>query len=271
MSVAPEQLVSTDPVLRIRELKLRFGGLHALNDVSFDLYRNEVVGLIGPNGAGKTALLNCLTGFYAPRSGSITFEGTPLVGRNTVAIAGLGIGRTFQHAASLHQVGARDIMLLGRERFLPRGVLRFASPLVRTAEREAVNAVLAIAEELGILEPVRDNLLLDELPYGILKLVDIGRALCAEPTLLLMDEPAAGLNRAEKDRMAAVIAHIGQQRGITQVVVDHDIDWVSAICDRLVVLSAGRKIAEGSITEVLNMPEVIASYIGTGLDEERHQ
>lgn len=164
-------------------------------------------------------------------------------------------------------VGTRDLMMLARERFLPRGVLRYATPSVRRAEREAVEHVRATARDVGILDYVDRNTMLDDLPYGVRKLADLGRALACEPELLLMDEPAAGLHREEKKMMAALIQRMRAHIELTQVLVDHDLEFVSAICDRLIVLNAGTKIAEGDVDEVLAMQEVVESYIGASVDD----
>lgn len=255
------------PLLQVEGLNLSFGGLQVLHDVSFTLQEGEVVGLIGPNGAGKTALLNCLTGFYRPDSGSIRFRGEELVGMRTGAIAAQGISRTFQEAAAMGLVGARDLMLLARERYLPRGVLRYATPLVKAAEREAVARVRESAAKVGVLEYVDRNVMLDDLPYGVRKLADLGRALSCDASLLLMDEPAAGLHRAEKEMMAKLIQDMRAEGEVTQLLVDHDLEFVSSLCDRLVVLNAGALIAEGDVETVLSMREVVESYIGASVEE----
>jgi branched-chain amino acid transport system ATP-binding protein len=261
---APVLTSADDVVLACENVELSFGGVKALDDVTFSLEASHVVGLIGPNGAGKTSLLNCLTGFYRPSGGSIAVDGVGVSGRSTAAIAALGVARTFQQAESLSGMGALDVVLLGRERFLPRGVLRYAvgTPGVRRAEREAKKAVLAIADELGIAEFVAHNSPYENLPYGVRKRVDLGRALACEPSILLMDEPAAGLSATEKRRMIDAIRRIQAERGLTQLLVDHDIDFVAAVSSRLVVLDAGRLIADGPVQQVLADPAVIESYIG---------
>jgi branched-chain amino acid transport system ATP-binding protein len=250
------------------DVTLSFGGVLALDRVTFSLAEGEVVGLIGPNGAGKTSLMNCMTGFYRPSSGSIRVRGEAVLGHSTLAITAMGVSRTFQQAESLTGMGALDVFLLGRERFMPKGVLRYAfgTPSARRAERAAKEYVLTIASELGIEDFVRANVAYENLPYGTRKLIDLGRALACEPTVLLMDEPAAGLSADEKDVMIAAITRIKEQRGITQLLVDHDIRFVSAVASRLVVLDAGRLIADGPCDAVLADPKVVESYIG--LDDE---
>jgi branched-chain amino acid transport system ATP-binding protein len=251
----------------LRDVTLTFGGVRALDSVSFDLADGDVVGMIGPNGAGKTSLMNCMTGFYRP-TGSIKVLGREVVGRSTLDVTALGVARTFQQAESLSGMGAMDVLLLGRERFMPRGILRYAFGVfgARRSEYEAKEYAMTIAEELGVEGFVGNNTAYENLPYGTRKLIDLGRALACEPRVLLMDEPAAGLSPDEKEVMIAAIRRIEAERGITQLLVDHDIRFVSTVASRLVVLDAGRLIADGSIDAVLADPKVIESYIG--MDDE---
>jgi branched-chain amino acid transport system ATP-binding protein len=264
MSAATVDQATRQVVLACEDVQLSFGGVKALDKVTFELEAGQVVGLIGPNGAGKTSLLNCLTGFYRPSAGTITVAEVTVNTLSTAAITALGVARTFQQAESLSGMGALDVMLLGRERFLPRGVLRYAfpTPSIRRAEREAKEVVMTIGEELGITEFVARNMPYENLPYGVRKLIDLGRAVACEPTLLVMDEPAAGLSAIEKGRMIEAIRRIQSERGLTQLLVDHDIDFVSAVSSRLVVLDAGTLIANGPVADVLANPAVIDSYIG---------
>lgn len=257
------------PVVTFEDVTLSFGGVLALDEVTFSLQSNEVVGLIGPNGAGKTSLINCLTGYYSPTRGHMRVGGTTIDGYPTPRIAGLGVARTFQQAESLSGVGARDVMLLGRERFMQGGMLSYALglPSARRAEADALRRITEIAEELQISAVVDANSPFEKLPYGTRKLVDLGRALAGDPTVLLMDEPAAGLSAAEKDRMINVIRDVQGRRKLTQLLVDHDIDFVSELCTRLVVLDAGRVIANGPVAETLALPAVVESYIGTAPED----
>jgi branched-chain amino acid transport system ATP-binding protein len=254
----------TEIALRCERVSLHFGGVSALSEVSFDVPQGHVVGLIGPNGAGKSSLINCITGFYQPQEGAIEVTGSPVVGLSPKQIALSGVSRTFQQAESLAGMGARDVMMLGRDRFLPSGFLRYAVPWPSTfrAERASRAVVDALGDELGIGADVRRNTPYQSLPYGVRKLVDLGRALACEPSILLMDEPAAGLTDSEKATMAGVIRGIQQNRGIAQLLVDHDLAFVSSLTGRLVVLDAGRLIAEGPTDDVLRNQEVIDSYIG---------
>lgn len=251
-------------VLTCESVSLHFGGVAALRDVSFDLARGEVVGLIGPNGAGKSSLINCLTGFYVPQEGVVTVLGRDIRGLDPRQVALLGVSRTFQQAESLSGMGAADVMMLGRDRFLPSGFAAYALgwPPARKAERTARDMVQSLATELGIAEVVRANTAYQNLPYGVRKLVDLGRALACEPEILLMDEPAAGLTSDEKAVMSDVIVRIQDSLGIAQLLVDHDLAFVSALAGRLVVLDAGSVIATGPNDVVLADPKVIDSYIG---------
>ena len=250
--------------LECEGVSLHFGGVSALSDVSFDLSGHEIVGLIGPNGAGKSSLINCLTGFYAPQEGKIRIGGRDIRGLDPRQVSLLGVSRTFQQAESLSGMGAADVMLLGRDRFLSSGFLAYVVgwPPARRREREARSLVLELATELGIVDVVRANTAYENLPYGVRKLVDLGRALACEPEILLMDEPAAGLTGEEKQVMSAAIAGIRDSRGIAQLLVDHDLGFVSALAHRLVVLDAGQVIATGDNATVLADPKVIDSYIG---------
>ena len=250
--------------LECEGVSLHFGGVSALADVSFELSEHEIVGLIGPNGAGKSSLINCLTGFYAPQEGQIRIGGRDIRGLDPRQVSLLGVSRTFQQAESLSGMGAADVMLLGRDRFLSSGFIACVVgwPPARRREREARSLVVELATELGIADVVRANTAYENLPYGVRKLVDLGRALACEPEILLMDEPAAGLTSEEKQVMSAAIGGIRDSRGIAQLLVDHDLGFVSDLAHRLVVLDAGQVIATGDNATVLADPKVIDSYIG---------
>jgi branched-chain amino acid transport system ATP-binding protein len=257
--------------LSCEDVSLSFGGVRALTSIDFSLDVGEVVGLIGPNGAGKSSLINCLTGFYRPDAGRIHVGATDVIGMKPRSIALLGVSRTFQQAETLVGIGARDVMMLGRDRFLPPGFIRFAFPIpaVRRAERDSGERVEDIAETLGIVDYVHRNTAFESLPYGVRKLVDLGRALVCEPNVLLMDEPAAGLTDGEKELMLQVIHRIREKHSITQLLVDHDINFVTAAANRLLVLDAGAMIAHGPCDEVLAMQSVVDAYVGRSDDVEK--
>ena len=258
----------TDPALRVRDLQLRFGGQQVLDHVSFELPHRSTVGLIGPNGAGKTSVLNSITGFYPVDGGTIEVEGLAVHGAGTARIAASGVARTFQHAETISAMGARDLVLLGLHRSMPAGVLRYAlRRATRRAEHDANERVEQIAAELGITDEVRANTVVGSLPYGTRKLVDLGRALVSRPALLLLDEPGAGLAPSEKSDITEVLRRQmedrrPEERPLAVVVIDHDIAFVTALCDRLLVLDAGRLLADGPHREVLSDPAVIEAYVG---------
>jgi branched-chain amino acid transport system ATP-binding protein len=255
-----------ETVLTVDKLGVRFGGLRALQGVSLEVRRGEIVGLIGPNGAGKTTLVNCLSGVVRGESGAITFEGQRIDGWLPHALSRAGIGRTFQNIAKMSGIGARDLILLGRERFLPGGVLRYLLPNADRWERAQQEVVLDIAEHLGILDCVATNQPVDVLPYGTRKLVDIGRALACEPRLLLLDEPVAGMNRQEKDAISDAITRTRDQRpDIAQLVVEHDLAFIGKLVDRVYVIASGASVTHGSYAEVMAHPDVIEKYLGTAV------
>jgi branched-chain amino acid transport system ATP-binding protein len=254
-----------DAVLVVESLGVRFGGLRALQGVSLSVRRGEIVGLIGPNGAGKTTLVNCLSGVVRNDSGSMTFEGKRIDGWQPHALSRAGIGRTFQNVSRMSGIGARDLILLGRERFMPAGVLPYLLPNAGRWERAQTEVVLDIAEHLGILDCVAANQPVDVLPYGTRKLVDIGRALACEPRLLLLDEPVAGMNREEKDAIRDAITRTRQRHDIAQLVVEHDLAFIGKLVDRVYVIASGASVTHGSYAEVMAHPDVIEKYLGTAV------
>jgi ABC-type branched-subunit amino acid transport system ATPase component len=258
----PDSSEGSKAILSVDSVSLAFGGLKALDNVSFSIEQGELVGLVGPNGAGKTALLNCITGFYRPDRGEVRFLGRSLVGRPPSRVASYGISRTFQHAAKIQQIGSRDVMLVGGHRSLPSGVLRYLTPIVRQPEKNALLRATQICDELGIGALIADNTPFELLPYGTRKLVDLGRALMGDPRILIMDEPAAGLNSDEKQLMFDAIMSLGQRRNIGLIVVEHDLAFVSSMSDRLIVLDAGRVVADGTVDVVLQRQDVIECYVG---------
>ena len=250
------------PLLSVRDLCERFGGITALDGISFDVRRGQIAGLICPNGAGKTTLFNCLSRLYAYGQGSITFDGRPLEGVPRHGIAGLGIARTFQNLALFGTMSVLDNIKVGRHARTRKGFLANALRLPGVAAEEADSARRA-AELLRFLglEAVAQQPVAD-LPFGTRKRVELGRALASEPRLLLLDEPAAGLNHEEVGALGSLIRSIRDQFHLTVLLVEHHMGLVMNVSDRVVALNFGRKIAEGTPQQVREHPEVIQAYLG---------
>jgi branched-chain amino acid transport system ATP-binding protein len=248
--------------LEIEALTLRFGGLTVLDGVSLAVERGELFALIGPNGAGKTSVLNCVSGLYRGE-GRIRFRGADIAGRAPHLIARLGLARSFQHGELFAQMSVLDNLLTGRHariRTNPLAEMLFL-PAMRREEvrhREAVEAIIELVE----LERYR-HASVAGLPFGIQKLVGFARALALEPTLMMLDEPSAGLNRDEREDLARFILRIKHELHITIIWIEHDLQMVADLADRIHVLDYGRTLAEGAPGQVLKDPRVVAAYIGT--------
>jgi len=249
-------------LLEIHDLSLSFSGLHALVDVSFTIEKGEIVGLIGPNGAGKSTLLNCISRLYRPESGTMHFNGHNLMDFKTHEIAAMGIRRTFQNLELFREATVRENVTLGLVYRYRSNILSefFGLPSARARRHAADGEAFTIIESLALTDVA--DVAVSDLPYGVQKSVELARALAGQPQVLLLDEPAAGMNPEESRGVADAVRRVRDHHGISILLVEHDMRVVMAICDRVVVLDHGEKIGEGTPAEIRRAPAVVKAYLG---------
>ncbi|MET8850700.1 ABC transporter ATP-binding protein [Amycolatopsis sp. NPDC004625] len=267
--VAPDREIDVEvgqTLLEVDDVTMRFGGLVALDQISFDIRRGEILGLIGPNGAGKTTCFNAMTGVYRPTSGEVRLEGNALGKTSRHGITQLGIARTFQNIRLFSEMTALENVVVGTDARHKTSLLGALLRLPRhhREEKAAVEKAMALLEFVGIADRAADRA--KNLPYGYQRRLEIARALATEPKLLCLDEPAAGFNPAEKEDLMGLIRTI-RDDGYTVLLIEHDMKLVMGVTDRIVVLEFGKKIAEGVPAEIRENPAVIAAYLGVPDDD----
>ena len=252
-----------DVILDVKNISLSFGGVKALTDISFDVREHEIRSIIGPNCAGKSSMLNCINGVYSPQQGSITLHGKTFTNMSSRQVAEMGIGRTFQNLALFKGMSVIDNIMTGRNLKVKSNIFMQALR-IGPAEREEVRNREFVEHIIDFLEiQAYRKTPVGQLPYGLQKRVDLGRALAMEPSLLLLDEPMAGMNVEEKQDMSRFVLDVNDEFGTTIVLIEHDMGVVMDISDRVVVLDYGKKIGDGEPEAVRNNEDVITAYLGT--------
>jgi branched-chain amino acid transport system ATP-binding protein len=255
--------LSSPNLLEVDKVTVRFGGISALSDLSFSVHEHEIYGVIGPNGAGKTTLFNCLSRLYTPTSGEIRIGGRSVLGLPSHGMAALGVGRTFQNVALFNTMSVRDNVMTGGHSTTASGFVRniFRARSARREEAVLLEHCDRLIDLMSLAEHA--DRVVSELPFGVRKRVELARAMATRPKLLLLDEPAAGLNHEELETLKATILQLRNRMGTAVLLVEHHVGMVMALSDRIVTLNFGKKIAEGTPQEIKAHPEVISAYLGT--------
>ncbi|GAA3597271.1 MAG: high-affinity branched-chain amino acid ABC transporter ATP-binding protein LivG [Gibbsiella quercinecans] len=254
--------MSAQPLLAVEGLSMRFGGLLAVNNVALELHEGEIVSLIGPNGAGKTTVFNCLTGFYRPSGGTILLRDRHLEGLSGQAIARMGVVRTFQHVRLFREMTVIENLLVAQHQHLKSGIFAglLKTPAFRRAEADALDRAAVWLERVGLLEMA--NRSAGNLAYGQQRRLEIARCMVTRPELLMLDEPAAGLNPKETDELNHLIVELRGQHKVSVLLIEHDMKLVMEISDRIYVVNQGTPLAHGTPEEIRNNPDVIRAYLG---------
>jgi branched-chain amino acid transport system ATP-binding protein len=250
------------PLLKVEGLSMRFGGLLAVNNVALELNEGEIVSLIGPNGAGKTTVFNCLTGFYRPTGGTIKLRERHLEGLSGQNIARMGVVRTFQHVRLFREMTVIENLLVAQHQHLKSGVFAglLKTPAFRRAEADALERAAVWLQRVGLLEMA--NRSAGNLAYGQQRRLEIARCMVTRPELLMLDEPAAGLNPKETDELDHLIVELRNQHKVSVLLIEHDMKLVMGISDRIYVVNQGTPLAQGTPAEIRNNPDVIRAYLG---------
>ncbi len=250
------------PILEVRGLSMRFGGLLAVNNVALNVQERQVVSMIGPNGAGKTTVFNCLTGFYQPTAGEILLDGTPIQGMPGHKIARQGVVRTFQNVRLFKDMTAVENLLVAQHRHLNTNFLAglLKTPAFRQSERDAMNFAAHWLEQVNLTDIA--NRPAGTLAYGQQRRLEIARCMMTRPRILMLDEPAAGLNPRETEDLKALIALLREEHGVTVLLIEHDMKLVMSISDHIYVINQGTPLADGTPEQIRNNPDVIKAYLG---------
>lgn len=256
-------------LLRLEQLGKQFGGITACSNISFSVENGAIIGLIGPNGAGKTTVFNLITGVYKPSAGSIHFDGRLISGSSPDDIVGRGIARTFQNIRLFRSLSAIENVCIAVDRVSDYGLAAALLRLPRVLRREAAvkRQAMEYLEALGLAD--KADIRADSLPYGLQRKLEIARALALKPRLLLLDEPAAGMNPEESTELAKLVRLVHERYQLTTLLIEHHMDVVMQLCDKIVVLNFGQKLAEGTGGEIQTNPEVLKAYLGSGERSKR--